>query len=109
MNAISYRNTILGEIAEERRRLLEFGIPLYGRPIRPTDLTRAAATLTLSSIESFAASGWPELFWPWRTVPYRPGTSRENLVRSAALLLAAIERLDRRASKARDGRGHISK
>lgn len=33
--------------------------------------------------------------WPWATKWWKPGTTRRNLVKSAALLLAEIERLDR--------------
>jgi len=94
-------NIILDEIAIERRRLVALGFPLNGRPVKPNELPKAAAAMALFSIESYAATGWPEIFWPWKSVSYELETSREYLLRSAALLVAAIERLDRRAARAR--------
>lgn len=40
---------------------------------------------------------WPA-DWPWAPVWWKPKDRRRNLVRAAALLLAEIERLDRRAA-----------
>lgn len=40
--------------------------------------------------------------WPWSQASWRPADDRRNLVRAAALLLAEIERLDRR-----DDRGSL--
>jgi hypothetical protein len=91
--------TILNEIDAERQRLVEAVLPLSDRPLRPSDLPKAAAAMALAGVESFAKTDWPRLFWPWQRVPYQLGTSRENLVRSAALLIAAIERLDRRSAE----------
>jgi hypothetical protein len=98
MNAMKI---ILDEIAIERRRLVALGLPLSGRPVLRNELPKAAATMALFSIESYAATGWPAIFWPWKAISYELETSREYLLRSAALLVAAIERLDRRAARAR--------
>jgi hypothetical protein len=35
------------------------------------------------------------LWWPWGTEFFKPLSHRENLVRSAAMIIAEIERLDR--------------
>lgn len=35
------------------------------------------------------------MLWPWAKTWWKPKTSRENLVRAAALLIADIERIDR--------------
>lgn len=39
-------------------------------------------------------------YWPWDESCWKPKDARSNLVRSAALILAEIERLDRRAQLA---------
>ena len=40
--------------------------------------------------------GEPPFDWPWEDASWKPRTYRENLIRAAALLIAEIERLDRR-------------
>jgi hypothetical protein len=87
--------TILDEITAERRTLTELGLPPKGRPMRRSDLASAAAALALSSVESFAEADWPKVFWPWKKAPFPLGTPRENLLRSAVLIIAAIRRVDR--------------
>ena len=89
-------DAILEEITAERRALLEVGLPPKGRPIHRSDLARAAAALALSNVQSFAEADWPKVFWPWKQTPFPLGTPRENLLRSAVLIIAAIRRLDRR-------------
>lgn len=49
-------------------------------------------------------SGKPPSYWPWSPAFWKPKTSRRDLIRAAALIVAEIERLDRLASK-EDGRG----
>lgn len=41
--------------------------------------------------------------WPWEPKWWKPKDRRRNLVRAAALLIAEIERLDRRAARDADG------
>jgi len=55
------------------------------------DLSTAAACYALDD----GANEVPEL-WPWTSESWKPKTYRENLVRAAALLIAEIERVDRR-------------
>jgi hypothetical protein len=90
---------ILEEITAERRTLIELGLPPKGRPLHRSDLARAAAALALSSVESFAEADWPKVFWPWKQASFPLGTPRENLLRSAVLIVAAIRRPDRRATE----------
>jgi len=37
--------------------------------------------------------------WPWAEIWWKPSTPRRDLVKAAALLLAEIERIDRKACK----------
>ncbi|WPO68738.1 hypothetical protein SDC64_07410 [Acinetobacter haemolyticus] len=39
-------------------------------------------------------------FWPWDPIYWKPKSPREDLVRAAAILIAEIERLDRKEPKA---------
>lgn len=43
------------------------------------------------------AQDWVHGGWPWPRRWWKPANSRSNLVKAAALILAEIERLDRRA------------
>lgn len=94
-------NTIFENIIAERKRLAEFGIPPIAERPRQKDLPKAAAAFALCGIHSFAAGQWPAVFWPWSQARFRLGSPRENLLRAAALLIAAIERLDRIAAQKR--------
>lgn len=40
----------------------------------------------------------PPSYWPWHPTWWKPKTSRRDLIRAAALIVAEIERLDRSAS-----------
>ena len=96
---------ILKQIVAERRAYLTIIQPLSERFIRPNDLPKAAATMALLSDEDFAGADWPRLFWPWRPLPDARGTPRANLIRSAALILAAIQRLDTLADDEKKRKG----
>jgi hypothetical protein len=85
---------IIDEIVAERQRLRELGLPPNDPGSRPSDLPKAAAAFALCAVRRYAKAGWPELFWPWRRPRFRPGESRENLIRAAALIVTEIERLD---------------
>ena len=71
------------------------------------EMARAAASYVMQYIAArtwFALSsqvraviGW---LWPWDAEWFKPSSSRRDLVKAAALLLAEIERDDRAASKA---------
>ncbi len=38
-------------------------------------------------------------WWPWQRAWWKPGTPRQMLVKAGALILAAIEQIDRRAAR----------
>lgn len=80
--------------AERRRQIEEEGFD-YAHDDRRVagDLERAGAAYALVRCRP---GGWfiADL-WPFRSGWWKPRTHRENLVRGAAFLIAAIERLDR--------------
>lgn len=43
-------------------------------------------------------AGPPPKLWPWSIVWWKPKDRRSNLIRSAALIVAEIERLDRKTA-----------
>lgn len=43
--------------------------------------------------------GGADLRWPWAEFHWKPTTKRRNLVKAAALIIAEIERIDRRDTK----------
>lgn len=65
------------------------------------ELATAAASLALAS--SFKKTDLynklhPPQMWPWSLGWWKPKSRREDLVRAGALIIAEIERLDRKAS-----------
>jgi hypothetical protein len=62
---------------------------------RTGQLAQAAACYALASNGSLRDDLHDEL-WPWDQKWWKPYTARRDLVRAAALLLAEIERIDRR-------------
>lgn len=48
--------------------------------------------------EAYQDDDDPE-FWPWDEKHWKPKSPREDLVRAAALLIAEIERIDRKEAK----------
>lgn len=38
-------------------------------------------------------------FWPWENSSWKPKNTRKNLVKAAALIVAAIEQIDRKGAK----------
>lgn len=95
---------ILIQIAAERRGFVTTIQPLSECPIGPFDLPLAAAAMALLGDEDFAEADLPRQLWPWKLLPDHLGTSRANLIRSAALLLAAIQRIDRLAADKHKGK-----
>jgi len=60
--------------------------------------------------EYAAVMDWPPVTWPWDRSWWKPKDKRRDLVRAAALLIAEIERLDRRALKSTaESSGKIAK
>ena len=52
-----------------------------------------------------AESGPPHSTWPWERAWWKPASARRMLVKSAALIVAEIERLDRAALARADAAG----
>lgn len=91
-------------IAERRRQVTEEGWTAdHDDAHDPLDLPFAAASYALT------AGGAPEesvydRFWPWPPKWWKPHPRRRALVKAAALLIAAIEKLDRAESRTKETR-----
>lgn len=80
-------------VTERVRQIVKEGFSLERDDTYEVEtLARAGAAYALAQahtcIDGFAV-------WPWPAAWWKPTTTRRNLVKAAALLLAAIERLDR--------------
>ncbi|KAB2792847.1 hypothetical protein F9K96_06890 [Brucella anthropi] len=80
-------------LAERRRQIEAEGwTPEHDDQWRHGALAKAATCY--ASVHPVAAS-----YWPWDLKWWKPSDRRRNLVKAAALILAEIERLDRKASE----------
>ena len=87
-------------IAERRRQLVvECWAPEHDDHYHQGELERAGAAYALHSCRPATGRWFVADIWPWSGKWWKPRLHRENLVRAAALLVAAIERLDRAAEK----------
>ena len=87
----------LSDIREARARQVgEKGYgPEHDDQYAADELERAAAAYAL-------ARAYPAgRLWPWRAAFWKPRSHRENLVRAGALIVAAIEKIDRDEARAR--------
>lgn len=91
------------DVADERLRqqLVEGWTPEHDDAHPEGELAMAAGCYALNAASSLTgdyidpdATGVP-VPWPWAPEWWKPKTTREDLVRAAALLLAEIERMDR--------------
>jgi len=89
---------VLGE--RQRQMSVECWTPGHDDEHRRGELALAAAAYCVHGLD-VPVSG-PDL-WPWAYEWWKPKGRRSNLVRSAALLLAEIERLDRAEIARRGG------
>ncbi|MDN8068796.1 hypothetical protein [Burkholderia vietnamiensis] len=87
------------DVLAERRRQIEvegFTHELddgYGDGV----LSAAAGSYALHAFDRRIA--YTPAWWPWIRAWWKPGTPRQMLVKAGALILAAIEQIDRRAAK----------
>ena len=86
---------VIEEIAAERRRQMEVEgwTPEHDDKYDHGEMAAAATCYAYTGARcgrSIFSSVWP---WSWDW--YKPTTTRRNLIKAAALLLAEIERLDR--------------
>lgn len=95
IESVFIRSKVLTDVWRERRRQInEEGWSIEHDDAHTMgELAQAAACYA----DPRAAS---EGFWPWDGAWYKPKTDREDYVRAAALLLAEIERLDRKEASA---------
>lgn len=101
---------ILSEIADERARQIgvEGWTPDHDDEHKGGELIRAAICYAHHPITHPLAmrqlgSGKPCDMWPFEASWWKPKDPRRDLIRSAALIVAEIERLDRLALKAETG------
>lgn len=93
------------DVLVERQRQIEAEgwTPEHDDRHVPGQLALAAAAYAveaeanLTDPEDAHPIGVPPEFWPWSPAWWKPTDARRDLVKAAALILAEIERLDRRA------------
>ena len=94
---IAWASDALRDVAAERRRQIEVEgwTPDHDDGHRDCEMAAAAATYAICEQPSqLQVCGVP--LWPWPLHWWKPTTYRQNLVKAGALILAEIERLDRR-------------
>lgn len=105
MHSVTARSAstgVISEIAAARQRLLgpDGGDPACSTPLGPDDdtLEMCAAAYTLpDGFREKSHAGIP-LAWAWPSLTFDSTLTRgEELIQAAAMITAAIERLDRRA------------
>jgi len=95
--------SVINEIAGARQRLLgpDGGDPAYSAPLGPDDDTLemcAAAYALPDGFREKSQAGIP-LAWAWPSSTFDITlTRREELIQAAAMITAAVERLDRHAA-----------
>lgn len=88
---------VITEVLAERVRQVEIGhTPVRDDVYVSGEIAAASAAYALNANGSNTAS----LFWPWPGHTWQPHDPRRDLIRSAALAIAEIERLDRAAGSA---------
>lgn len=86
-------------LAERQRQIKAEGwTPEHDDDHGNGDLARAAGCYALYSARYYPP-GNPPGVWPWAPEWWKPTERRRNLVKSAALVLAEIERIDRAAAR----------
>lgn len=87
----------LEDVAAERQRQIEKEgwTPSHDDEHDEGQLTRAAVCYAMGRTR-FGDSYGPEDLWPWDFKWWKPGNYRRNLIKAAALIVAEIERLDRK-------------
>lgn len=103
-------NDVIEEIANERQRQKgdEGWTEAHDDAYRNYELERAAASYAfpvweireserqqLMGLNPIALKSRPPKMWPWSAQWWKPKSKRANLIRAGALIVAAIERIDR--------------
>ncbi|SOT39812.1 hypothetical protein [Burkholderia cenocepacia] len=91
------------DVLAERRRQVEVEGFTSARDDEHCDgtLSAAAGSYALHAFDRRIA--YTPAWWPWQRSWWKPGTPRQMLVKAGALILAAIEQIDRRAAKTQSG------
>lgn len=90
-------------LAERRRQVEAEGwTPAHDDAYAEGELARAAACYAL---EGDTVITFPPEEWPWPESWWKPADDRRNLVKAGALILAAIERLDRAGQQSQTHEG----
>lgn len=93
----------LRDVVAERHRQIESEgwTPEHDDAHDCCEMAAAAACYAVaanrSHLDNLKVFGVP--LWPWATYWWKPSTYRRNLVKAGALILAEIERLDRKEQK----------
>lgn len=95
--------SVIDEIAAERRRQIEeeAWTPEHDDEHRRGELAAAAAVYALNTVDVHEGLKGDQLrmyrfFWPWEPEWWKPKSRRADLIRAAALIVAEIQRLDRK-------------
>ena len=94
--------SVIEEIADERRRQIEVeGYSANHDAGHPGEMALAAACYAAMAANVNLAVPYDESesLWPWDRGSWKPKSTRRDLIRAAALVVAEIERLDRISSK----------
>lgn len=89
-------------INERRRHVSEEGwTPEHDDEHVSGELARAAACYALSTLSQYQwAMNFVREIWPFHTDWWKPiGGDRRNLIKAGSMIIAEIERLDRRSDK----------
>jgi len=92
------REHIINEIATERdRQILHEGYSQdHDDTHKDGSLAAAAGAYAFAASQHFdLGDGLPMFGWPWHARHWKPSSSRQMLVKAAALIVAEIERIDR--------------
>lgn len=88
---------VIAEIAAERKRQIE----VEGWTPEHDDEHRGGVMALAAGCYALASTGAPRAaeHWPWDRNWWKPKDRRSDLIRAAALVVAELERLDRRAAR----------
>lgn len=93
-------------LAERKRQVSNEGwTPERDDQYTAGDMASAAACYASQGRYHYPEPGEPGPNWPWAAEWWKPSTYRRNLEKAGALILAEIERLDRAAIAAQQGKG----
>lgn len=99
------RNAVLDVVRERHRQVeVEGWSPDHDDEHKCGELALAAAAYASTAAGrmdgSVAVLSMANKLWPWRWAWWKPGDPRRMLVKAGALIIAEIERLDRRVGRA---------